>query len=74
MTYALDKPHQYCLKWKLIVKIMDKSNVMIFDKAGHLFELHYDGPNIQVTKEYCYLGINCIFMPSGSLSKSISRL
>ena len=59
---------------------MYKFNVVIFDKAGHLFELHYtryDGTNIQVTKEYCslgMLGIDRIFVPSGSLSKSISRL
>lgn len=71
---AIDKLHQYCLKWKLIVNI-DKSNVMIFNKAGRLLEkctFTYGGTNIQITKEYCYLGI--IFVPSGSLSKSISRL
>ena len=71
---ALDKLHQYCLKWKLIVNI-DKSNIMIFNKAGHFLEnftFTYGGISIQITKEYCYLGI--IFVPSGSLSKSILRL
>ena len=68
---ALDKLHQYCLKWKLIVNI-DKSNIMIFNKAGRLLEnstFTYGGINIQITKEYCYLGI--ISVPSGSLAKSI---
>ena len=69
---ALDKLHQYCLKWKLIVNI-DKSNIMISNKAGRLLEnltFTYGGIDILITKEYCYLGIMYILVHSPNPSYS----
>lgn len=71
---ALDKLYDYCMKWKLLVNI-DKSNVMIFNKSGHLlknFKFHYGNTILQLTNEYCYLGI--VFVPSGSFTKAMERL
>jgi exonuclease III len=71
---ALDKLYQYCMKWKLLVNI-DKSNVMIFNKSGRVlknFKFNYGDVSLQLTDEYCYLGI--IFVPSGSFSKALERL
>lgn len=71
---ALDKLNSYCNKWKLLVNI-DKSNVMIFNKSGHIinnYKFIYDNCEIKITNEYCYLGI--IFVPSGSFTKAMCRL
>ena len=71
---ALDKLQIYCNKWKLLVNI-DKSNVMIFNKSGHLFNnltFKYGNHVLKTANEYCYLGI--IFTPSGSFTKAICRL
>jgi len=71
---ALDKLHNYCLKWKLLVNIK-KSNVMIFNKSGHLiekFKFIYGNNELKATKEYCYLGI--IFTPSGSFQSAMVKL
>jgi hypothetical protein len=74
LQHALDRLHEYCLKWKLVVNI-SKSNVMIFNKRGHhllIFSFHYGANNIEIVKEYCYLGI--IFTPSGSFKAAIVKL
>ena len=71
---ALDRLHNYCVKWKLSVN-MDKSNVMIFNKSGHTlnrFKFNYGNVDIKITNEYCYLGI--VFVPSGSFTKAMIRL
>lgn len=71
---ALDRLHNYCMKWKLLVNI-DKSNIMIFNKGGHIisqFTFSYGNMNLNITKEYCYLGI--AFVPSGSLASAMLRL
>ena len=69
LQHALDKLYHYCMKWKLVVNI-DKSNVMIFNKSGHLlksFNFKYGKNALHLTSEYCYLGI--IFVPSGSFAE-----
>jgi hypothetical protein len=71
---ALDKLHNYCSKWKLVVNI-DKSNIMIFNKGGfniNKYKFNYGNVNLKITNEYCYLGI--VFVPSGSFSKAMLRL
>ena len=71
---ALDKLHDYCDKWKLLVNI-NKSNVMIFNRGGKVISrdsFHYGDSGLQIAKEYCYLGI--LFVPSGSFSKAMTRL
>lgn len=74
LQHALDKLNEYCLKWKLLVN-MKKSNVMIFNKRGHLiqnFKFNYGNTELKVTNEYCYLGI--IFTPSGSFQSAMIKL
>lgn len=47
---ALDRLHNYCSKWKLVVNI-DKSNIMIFNKGGHTlkrFNFHYGNVNLKI--------------------------
>jgi hypothetical protein len=71
---ALDRLHEYCMKWKLVVNT-DKSNVMIFNKSGHTlnrFKFNFGDYNLIITNEYCYLGI--VFVPSGSFMKAMLRL
>ena len=74
LQQALDNLNNYCLKWKLSVNI-NKSNVMIFNKKGHLiknFTFTYGNTALKITNEYCYLGV--IFTPSGSFQNAMVRL
>ncbi len=74
LQHALDNLHSYCLKWKLSVNIQ-KSNVMIFNKKGHIikkFKFNYGNTDLKITNEYSYLGI--IFTPSGSFQSAMVKL
>ena len=54
---ALNNLYSYCKRWKLLVNI-DKSNVMIFNKSGHIldnFSFHYGNVMLKIVNEYCYL-------------------
>ena len=48
---ALDTLQSYCMKWKLLANI-DKSNVMIFNKSGHIIDKYrftYDNLEVKIT-------------------------
>ena len=56
-------------------KALTKTNVMIFNKTGKIFKqfkFYFGNSQIEVTNEYCYLGI--VFVPCGSFSVAIKRL
>ena len=74
LQICLNKLNDYCSQWNLTVNLT-KTKVMIFNKTGKLFKgiNFYLGNNqIEVTNEYCYLGIT--FVPCGSFSVAIKRL
>ena len=71
---SLNALHSYCKKWNLTVNLK-KSQVMIFNIAGHLlknYSFNYGNLVLEIVKEYTYLGI--IFTPSGSFTRAISEL
>lgn len=70
---ALNKLHDYCLKWRLIIN-PDKSKVMIFNKSGRLYnEVFTIGTHLlENVKEYAYLGM--VFTPNGNFNLAIHTL
>ncbi|XP_067652544.1 uncharacterized protein [Haliotis asinina] len=73
LQHALNIFSEYCKTWKLNVNI-SKTKAVIFSKGSckkcHLFKL--DDENIEVVKEYIYLGI--LFNNNGRFCKGIKRL
>ena len=64
----------YCKKWNLTVNCT-KTEVMIFNKTGHLFKnlrFHLGDQQLKVVRNYTYLGIT--FSISGSFQKAILDL
>ena len=71
---CLKKLNSYCEKWNLTVNT-SKTQVMIFNKTGHLFNNYkfYLGETLlKVTDSYTYLGIT--FKPSGSFRQALFDL
>ena len=69
---ALNMLYDYCKKWKLSVNI-GKAKIMIFNKGGKTVTntpFHFGDSTLEITNEYCYLGI--IFVPSGSFTKAMN--
>ena len=54
---------------------LNKTKVIIFNKTGKLltkYKLYYRNAPVEITNEYCYLGI--LFTPSGTFTHAIKRL
>ena len=49
---------------------------MIFNKSGRMLEddFFHKSRRLEIVEEYLYLGITCIFKPSGFFSAAVSRL
>ncbi|MDP6303844.1 MAG: reverse transcriptase family protein [Candidatus Nitrosopelagicus sp.] len=74
LQICLNKLNDYCSQWNLTVNLT-KTKVMIFNKTGKIFKqlkFYFGNSQIEVTSEYCYLGI--VFVPCGSFSVAIKRL
>ncbi|WP_443057110.1 reverse transcriptase domain-containing protein, partial [Streptomyces sp. IBSBF 2390] len=55
----IHKLEEYCSKWKMEVN-MTKSEIMVFRKGGRPANNErwsFNGQEIRVVKEYCYLGV-----------------
>jgi hypothetical protein len=63
----LDAFHEHCLTWKMKVNI-DKSKIVIFGsgRTPHNLSFKYDGSEIEVVKNFNYLGI--IFSKIGNFN------
>jgi hypothetical protein len=61
----LDTFYRYCITWKMKVNV-DKAKIMIFSKGRMSINLQfkYNGKNIEIVKDFNYLGI--YFSRSGS--------
>ena len=64
----LDTFYRYCITWKMKVNV-DKTKVMIFSKGRMLVNLQfkYNGKDIEIVKDFNYLGI--YFSRSGSFKR-----
>ena len=68
---SLDKLGEYCKKWQLSVNLK-KTKVLIFNKGGHQFKrfsFTYNGKSLDITNQYCYLGI--VFSSCGSFKTAV---
>ena len=71
---CIDKLEYFCKKWNLSVNL-NKTNVLIFNKAGRLvrnLKFHYGSENIAIAGEYKFLGV--LFKPSVMFSHAIKLL
>jgi hypothetical protein len=69
----LDAFHEYCLTWKLKVNI-DKTKIVIFGsgRTPQNLSFKYNGSEIEVVKNFNYLGI--IFSKTGNFNLAKKRL
>ena len=69
----LDVFHEYCLTWKLKVNI-DKTKIVIFGsgRTPQNLSFKYNGSEIEVVKNFNYLGI--IFSKTGNFNLAKKRL
>jgi hypothetical protein len=65
--------HEYCLTWKLKVNI-DKTKIVIFgsDRRPQNLSFKYNGSEIEIVKNFDYLGI--IFSKTGNFNLAKIRL
>ncbi len=69
---ALSVLKTYCKKWQLVVNV-DKTKIVVFNKPSFKKKsLPYNEQDIEVVKEYTYLGIK--ISNSGSFTKAIKAL
>ena len=74
LQMALDKLAEYCRKWGLSVNVK-KTKVIVFNQSGKAIKtLHFywNDLELEVAKDYCYLGV--IFDASGSFSPACRLL
>ena len=74
MQKCLDKLSEYCKTWCLNVN-HEKSKVMIFNKAGRIYEnknYYINNIKLDIVREYKYLGIVC--STNGRFSAAVSDL
>lgn len=71
---CLNRLKDYTEKWNLTVNI-NKTKIIIFNKGGHKFSkfsFWFGGEKIEITQQYCYLGI--IFTACGSFTAACRNL